>query len=51
MSGHNEEVLVATEAVDGSTLGKLLLEANLDARSLLSGGEDDESTETAGGVC
>ena len=37
--------------LDEARLGKLLLEAKLDARSLLSEGEDDESTDTAGGVC
>jgi len=51
MSGHKEEVFVATEAVDGSTLGMLLLETNCVPLSpLLKAGEEDvdfESTSVA----
>jgi len=47
MSGHMEEVFVATEAVEGNILGMLLLETNCDTLSpLLKVGEEDVDLES-----
>jgi len=51
MSGHKEEVFVATEAVDGSILGMLLLETNCVPLSpLLKAGEEDVDLESTNAV-